>query len=82
MSGVKRSDLVDIEAINNSGVKIVMFVPENDELCPFEPFKDIKVDYIKWYPEGVGHAFFLDYNEPEFVAELINQLQIVNDDAD
>ena len=72
MDGEKKAPLIDVEAIGKD-VSIAMFVPLNDELCPFEPMRDIKVDHIRHYTEG-GHRIFSELNDSEFVSELIEQL--------
>lgn len=75
LQGERITKLIDIAAISE-GASIAMFVPEVDELCPFEPLKDLKVDYIKWY-KNAKHTLFDDFKEPEFVSELLQQLQVV-----
>ena len=49
MEGEKQTNLINVANIGDE-VSISMFVPEADELCPFDGMKDIKVDSLKWYP--------------------------------
>ena len=61
--------MIDVEEIGKD-VSIAMFVPKDDELCPFLPLLEVKTDFMKWYETG-GHALFTVIDDPEFVDELI-----------
>ena len=66
-----QTELINVFNIGDE-VSISMFVPEADTLCPFEPLRDVKMDYIQFYPNE-DHGFFSYHNEPEFIEELVNQ---------
>ena len=68
MAGETTTDLISVANIGDR-VSISMFVPEADELCPFDPLKEIKTDYVKFYP-GEKHDFFGFHNGQEFIDEL------------
>ena len=73
--GWREAELIDTKVIGEE-VTISMFVPRYDELCPFTPFEDIKVSYIRWYEDtSIGHHHFDTLKDSDFVEELIEQLK-------
>ena len=58
-----------------------MFVPENDELCPFEPLQNIKTEFTKMMP-NIGHSAFGSMKDEEFMKELIGQMTIAPGDEE
>ena len=70
MSGEKQTELVDVKSIGD-GVRIAMFVPEKDEVCPFWPMEEIKTEFIKKMP-GATHSYYGFAKDEEFMKELIS----------
>ena len=50
-----------------------MFIAENDELCPFDPFEGVKSEYTKIMPNA-KHDYYRKAKDQQFMNELINQL--------
>ena len=71
--GKKLTRSIGIDDIGK-GVSIAMFVPRNDEKCPFHPMSDIKVDHIRWYEGDEKHGHFSSFKDTEFIIELTEQL--------
>ena len=69
MNGEKQTELVDVKLIGN-GVRIAMFVPEKDEICPFWPMQEIATEFTKKMPDAT-HGYYGSVKHEEFMKELI-----------
>ena len=85
LAGQNYSDLVDLSKIRS--VPIAMFIGEIDNVCPLATAEkyipEIQSETTKIVIEGKGHMYFLSRaNSAEFMAQLVEQLQIPTTDDD
>ena len=77
--GVTRTALRNFYDVK--GTRVSMFVPENDELCPFEPLIMVKVENTNWMP-NISHNWFDTGKTPQFMKELIAELKVAPKDVE
>ena len=79
LEGEKHTELFDVDSIR--GVRISMFVPENDEYCTFDQLKNVKTETTKFMPVPHSH-FATGGKDQEFMKALLAELKIAPGDEE